>query len=133
MLRDSDADHHWKLIKGYGGGPDTWCNSSARGAVCGTPSSYEELASAELVGQVVSDAADNCTILPGQCFPENDIRHFDIKNKANASAECCAACAAEQTCVGFTINDEPPACWLKSMLNESKRYALCEVITCITL
>lgn len=29
--------HHWKLIKGYGGGPDTWCNSSAAGAVCGIP------------------------------------------------------------------------------------------------
>ena len=66
-----------------------------------------------------SDA--NCTILPGQCFPNNDIRHFDIQNKANASGECCAACAAEPTCVGFTINDKPPQCWLKAVLNESTR------------
>jgi hypothetical protein len=27
--------HHWKLIKGYGGGPDTWCNSTSSQPECG--------------------------------------------------------------------------------------------------
>lgn len=38
----SDNLHHWKLIKGYGGGPDTWCNSSQGGAICSEPSQSHE-------------------------------------------------------------------------------------------
>ena len=30
----AEGGHKWKLIRGYGGGPDTWCNSSHNGAVC---------------------------------------------------------------------------------------------------
>ena len=30
----AEKGHKWKLIRGYGGGPDTWCNSSHKGALC---------------------------------------------------------------------------------------------------
>jgi hypothetical protein len=36
-IRMDEAGHRWKLIKGYGGGPNTWCNSTSQGAVCGIP------------------------------------------------------------------------------------------------
>ena len=32
--RKNEGAHKWKLIYAYGGGPDTWCNSSAAGPVC---------------------------------------------------------------------------------------------------
>jgi len=30
----NDGTHGWKLIKGYGGGPDTWCNTTAGKPSC---------------------------------------------------------------------------------------------------
>ena len=33
-LGAADTTKRWKLIRGYGGGPDTWCNSTASLPIC---------------------------------------------------------------------------------------------------
>eukprot|EP01065_Artemidia_motanka_P018039 TRINITY_DN2140_c0_g2_i1.p1 TRINITY_DN2140_c0_g2~~TRINITY_DN2140_c0_g2_i1.p1 ORF type:complete len:603 (+),score=210.53 TRINITY_DN2140_c0_g2_i1:52-1809(+) len=91
----------WKLVRGYGGGPDTWCNTSASGPVCATPGA--------------TTSASSCNVTEGVCYPSNDIRSF----ATNSTADCCAACDADGSCVGWTLNrgrQGGPMCYLKHAL-----------------
>jgi hypothetical protein len=128
-IKEYDGDHHWKLIKGYGGGPDTWCNSSSSGAVCGRPASgrtYSVDAGSEegLWDVAAATANGKCTISKGTCEPGNNDGDFPTKT-SDPIAECCDACTAKANCAGFTLNSKtsPPVCWLKTSLVSNKSYA----------
>ena len=102
----------WQLIKGYGGGPNTWCNSSAPGPKCGYPNETQ-------VATTHSEArskAQRCSLQSGVCHPGNDIHSLRV---ANADA-CCSACDAESTCGAFTFNTgtvkTKDNCFLKTVL-----------------
>lgn len=71
----------FKLIKGYGGGPDTWCNSSKGGADCVTPPPAR--------GVSFQDSSA-CTVAPGVCFPGDDIKH--VPSNTTDGSDCCDVC-----------------------------------------
>lgn len=127
-IKEYDGAHHWKLIKGYGGGPDTWCNSSKSGAVCGTPSrstaAYTHTHSADPIPgeQTATDAT--CTLSNGTCEPGNNDGDFPTAT-SDPVAECCNACTAKPNCAGFTLNSgtTPPVCWLKTSLDSNHSFS----------
>ena len=86
----------WKFVRGYGGGPDTWCNSSAGAPNCDNhlvPPSHSV---------VVVASGGVCSSAKKACFSGHDIRTFE--SKTTDGSDCCAACAAEPECVGWTHN-----------------------------
>lgn len=104
---------HWKLIKGYGGGPDTWCNSTAGEPSCGEPETT--------LPWTTQNGA--CAIQNGTCYPSS--KNLIDMPLTNASA-CCAACDEHPACVAFTWNvvggpTKVPTCYLKSTMDNTTR------------
>jgi len=96
-------DQQWKLILGYGGGPDTWCNKSSHGLIC------KEWPGLDVIPNMCKNQK------AGVCLPSNDIRSFP----AASSADCCDACANTSGCVAWTHNghgghEKTPTCYLKA-------------------
>jgi len=98
-------DQQWKLILGWGGGPDTWCNKTSEGLMCKDFVEQPEPTS----------PVETCDERVGLCLPHNDITNFN----ANSSAECCNACSSTEGCVAYTFNlnggtEKVPKCYLKN-------------------
>ena len=112
---DLEAGRSWKLIRGFGGGPDTWCNTSKApgGNVCDN-----HLVPPNSVTVIAGDGALACSTVASVCFPGNNLRNF--KSNSTDGADCCAACAADLACAGWTHNMDKdkggPDCWLKTSL-----------------
>ena len=137
---DLEAGRSWKLIRGFGGGPDTWCNtskapggnvcdnslvpppSSASAAAAAAAGSSSSSSSSSSSGGSGSSAALACSTVAGVCFPKDDLRNF--KSNSTDGADCCAACAADAACAGWTHNAASaggPGCWLKTSLAGDRR------------
>eukprot|EP00040_Diaphanoeca_grandis_P003760 m.25803 g.25803 ORF g.25803 m.25803 type:complete len:638 (-) comp15175_c0_seq1:193-2106(-) len=104
-IRENAEDRHWKLIFGYGGGPDQWCNKTKGGPSCGTPNQTT----------VTLDTTNaTCQVVQGLCYHGNDLNHVVVA-KGNLSA-CCDLCMHEKDCRGWTYNEGESECWLKSTM-----------------
>lgn len=107
----------FKLVRGYGGGPDTWCNTSASGNVCDNHLVPPSLS--VVPARVGSSGGATCAGATHACFPGNDLRNF-ASNSTDGS-DCCAACAAEAQCAGWThnkISEGRMACFIKHTLRD---------------
>ena len=121
---DLEVGRSWKLIRGFGGGPDTWCNTSkaAGGNVCDNHLVPPPTAAATAVATAASSLSAlrlACSSTAGLCFPKNDLSHFH-SNRTDG-ADCCAACIADAKCGGWTHNKDTgkgrgPTCYLKTTL-----------------
>jgi hypothetical protein len=107
-------EQQWKLILGYGGGPDTWCNASSNGLICkqwpGT-----DIAQATCLNKK-----------EGECLPSNDVKTF----ATSRIADCCNACANTSGCAAWTHNtrggeQKTPTCYLKSKAGKATSSAHC--------
>ena len=113
----------WDLFLCFAG-PDTWCNSSHAGAVCGKPSTGNTYAIGASMDEGASHGAGTCTISQGTCEPGNNDGDFPTKT-SDPTTECCDACTAKANCAGFTLNSKtsPPVCWLKTSLRSNESYS----------
>ena len=127
--RLNEGSNKWKLIKGYGGGPDTWCNSTAgKGqskAECAPngPTTVAATATAAAAAAATTTTMDagngTCFTQAGLCLPYGDnSKTID----GSTLATCCAACVAEQGCQFWVHN--AGKCYLKEGGNPpaSKNY-----------
>jgi hypothetical protein len=134
------GSHLWKLIRGYGGGPDTWCNTSQLGGnKCIVPPVNESslYAKDQNSGIVTTprkidvvfnvDATNMCNIVKGACFPGHDLSSF-YSNSTDGS-DCCSKCTETQGCVGWTYNSKSnphgPQCFLKKSIDDPRRSDSC--------
>lgn len=127
----------WKLIQGWGGKPSDWSSSapnmshvtdSSHIQQCTMPNCFgsDEDPLELWRGGLAADAVlmkgpIGCTGAKTQncCYPNNDIVKQGLKN-ATTVAECCAACAANQHCVGWTLNKQDAACFLKHRMEKPR-------------
>ena len=64
---------------------------------------------------VTSSALDGCHIQAQVCYPGNDVMSLEL----GTIEECCAACAANESAIGFTFRQNGPgrpSCFLKNKL-----------------
>jgi hypothetical protein len=128
-IRDAEG---WKLIQGWGGKPSDWSSSPpnmSHAQQCTMPNCFGsdedplELWRGGLAADAVLPLAGSvdCTGAKTQncCYPNNDIVTHGLKN-ATTVAECCAACAANHVCVGWTLNKQNAACFLKHKMENPK-------------
>lgn len=87
IINDTGANL-FKLIKGYGGGPDTWCNTSSlpSGNSCYNPPVLR------------MNTGEQCNATPGICFPGDDLD--TIPSNTTDGSDCCDACVAMQVRCG---------------------------------
>jgi hypothetical protein len=120
-IRMDLGEKRWKLIKNYGGGPDTWCNKSSSGNVCGTPTGHYPWPPRTTLQRPATSTL-TCSTMKNICLPGNDIRSFPLQNPASSyEKQCCDACNAEAMCAAFTVNSNTgshpskvPTCYLKT-------------------
>jgi hypothetical protein len=126
-IRLEGGARRWKLIQNYGGAPYDWCNSTKGGSKCAPPTGAYDPNTAE-IGAAVADSP-TCTTHANECFPSNDIRSFALAGATDTwPAQACAACDAEPTCVGYTINTASTSganCFLKSKLESGHASSTC--------
>jgi len=103
----------WKLIKGYGGGPDTYCNTSSLpgGNKCGVPEDPTPMIPYNTIKQTTPT---KCDVMNGQCFEGQDFHSFE----AYDAAGCCTACNFYPRCIGYTFNSALHKCYLKTEVGE---------------
>lgn len=124
-IRTDVQGKRWKLIKGYGGGPNTWCNKSSTGNQCGLPTGHYPWPPHAAVQVPAQANPTTCSMMQGICLPGNDISNFPLKAPASSyEKQCCDACNAEKKCAAFTINTEEgstgPQCYLKTTSGTKK-------------
>ena len=109
------GSNKWKLIRGYGGGPDTWCNSTGAAGTAGTTGSAEcapngpTLDAADAAATAAgTDNGGTCVTKAGTCLPYGT--NTKVIDNATADA-CCAACVAENGCEFWVLNAK--RCYLK--------------------
>jgi hypothetical protein len=121
-------DGGWKLIRGYGGGPDSWCNRTGNKTVpdpAGKPGfscasfnstagdepsdeSSDELGAADSMLMLSSTA--KCTTRDHTCSNGEVIA--SPKSNSTDGSDCCAKCIAATGCIGWIFNKG--TCYLKS-------------------
>ena len=118
----------WKLIQGWGGKPSDWSTSPPNMSRTAASSLVQQCTMPNCFGSdglaadaiLVTEPVD-CTGAKTQncCYPNNDIVEHGLKN-ATTVAECCAACAANHRCVGWTLNKQNAACFLKHKMEKPR-------------
>jgi arylsulfatase A-like enzyme len=130
-------DGEWKLIRGYGGGPDTWCNrtgnnsvpdpSGPKGFSCANFSSFSSSTSGVDTDGVIAATAKKgavdggttlstsakCATRTNTCSDGKGLTGGFVSNTTDGS-DCCAACTAAKGCVGWILHHSDMMCYIKS-------------------